>query len=43
MLLVKRWPLVAGAILGVLAWGYDHDFLLNAGGTETRRTPARWC
>jgi hypothetical protein len=31
----KRWPLVAGAALGLLVWVYDHDFLLNAGGAET--------
>lgn len=35
MLPVKRWPFIAGAILGLLAWVYDHDFFLNAGGPET--------
>ena len=31
----KRWLLIAGAIIGLLAWVYDHDFFLNAGGAET--------
>jgi len=37
MLLVKRWPLIAGAILGLLTWVYNHDFFLNAGGAQTPR------
>jgi hypothetical protein len=32
---VKRWPLISGAILGLLTWAYDYDFFLNAGGAET--------
>jgi hypothetical protein len=35
MLPAKRWLLIAGAIIGLLAWVYDHDFFLNAGGAET--------
>ena len=35
MLPAKRWLLIAGAIVGVLTWVYDHDFFLNAGGAET--------
>ena len=35
MLPANRWPLVAGALVGLLAWVYDHDFLLNAGGADT--------
>ena len=35
MLPAKKGPLIAGAILGLLTWVYDHDFFLNAGGAET--------
>jgi len=35
MLPTNRWPLIAGAMVGSLAWAYDHDFFLNAGGAET--------
>jgi hypothetical protein len=34
-MLPARWLLIAGAIVGLLAWVYDHDFFLNAGGAET--------
>lgn len=27
-----RWPIVAGSAVGLLAWIYDYDFFLNAGG-----------
>ena len=29
---MRRWPIVAGSAVGVLAWIYDYDFFLNAGG-----------
>ena len=29
---MRRWPIVAGSAAGVLAWIYDYDFFLNAGG-----------
>lgn len=29
---MRRWPILAGAAAGVLAWIYDFDFFLNAGG-----------
>ena len=29
---MRLWPILAGAAAGVLAWIYDFDFFLNAGG-----------
>jgi hypothetical protein len=29
---MRRWPIAAGSAAGALAWIYDHDFFLNAGG-----------
>jgi hypothetical protein len=29
---MRRWPIAAGAAAGALAWIYDYDFFLNAGG-----------
>ena len=37
---MRRWPIAAGSAAGALAWLYDYDFFLNAGGPATPMSTA---